>query len=698
MVRFLHACLFSLLVWIMGMRRVLAEPIAEVLGPGLTRYWHDESAREAAVPSPFLLNSVEPRLTVREGRVRPQFATSRGGWIASVTLDPGTSLYGTGEVAGPLLRNGCTIVCWNTDSYGYTAGTQSLYQSHPWVLGVRADGTAFGILVDNPGRTVVDLRHRIEFRALGPAFPVLILEAETPQDVLRDLATLTGRMPLPPKWALGFHQCRYSYFPQSELTSLAREFRRRQLPCDVLWLDIDYMDRYKSFTWSPRHFPSPSAMHDTLHALGFRTVAILDPGIHAEAGYFVYDQGTAGDHWVKDAAGRPYVGRVWPGDCVWPDFTRGATRDWWADRVREFVLQSGVDGIWNDMNEPAVFGTHDKTMPELNLHAADAALGGPGLHGRYHNVYGALMARASRQGLRAARPERRPFVLTRAGCMGSQRDAATWTGDNRATWEHLQMSVPMSLNLGLSGQPFSGPDLGGFGGGGEAALFARWFGVGALFPFMRAHSEKGTIRKEPWSFGPEVEATCRRALQIRYRLLPYLYTLFEAAARTGLPVMRPAFFADLRDPALRTEQRAFLLGDDLWVSPGLDAGDPESRPRPPAGWAAVEVIPDAATDHDLPRLFVRPGAAIPLGPVMQHVDAVPLVHVEWIVHRDARGVAVGFLYEDAGDGYDFEQGEFRRTRAEVAGDRITVTQVEGSWPEPASRRHSIAPSPAARRP
>lgn len=251
----------------------------------------------------------------------------------------------------------------------------------------------------------------------------------------------------------------------------------------------------------------------------------------------------------------------------------------------------------------------------------------------------------------------------------------------------------MSLNLGLSGQPFCGPDLGGFAGGGDGALFARWFGVGAFFPLMRAHSEKGTIRKEPWSFGPEVEATCRRALQMRYRLLPYLYTVFEEAARTGMPVMRPAFFANARDASLRDEERAFLLGNDLWVSPALDPAQPESRPRPPAGWRAVEVLESATQDPDVPRLFLRPGAAIPLGPVMTHVDARPLDAVTWIANFDPHGVAVGFLYEDAGDGFGFERGEFRRTRVALTrtstAPQIAITNIDGNWPEPPNRRHNV---------
>src|SRR5439155_13328271 len=304
---------------------------------------------------------------------------------------------------------------------------------------------------DTPVKLVVDLRRGIEFRAQGAPFPVIVIERDTPQQVVSALADLTGHMALPPRWALGYQQCRYSYAPDSEVVRVAAEFRRRRIPCDVMWMDIDYMDGHRSFTFSPREFPDPRALNDTLHAMGFHSVWILDPGIKREPGYAPYDQGTAGGHWVMDPSGEPCVGRVWPGPCVFPDFTSAAARQWWSERVRGFV-QCGIDGVWNDMNEPAVFDVDGKTLPIGSRHRADSALGGPGPHARYHNLYGMLMARATRAGLVAARPDRRPFVLSRANFIGGQREAAAWTGDNHAGWPRLGASVPRVLNLGLPGQ------------------------------------------------------------------------------------------------------------------------------------------------------------------------------------------------------------------------------------------------------
>jgi alpha-glucosidase len=672
--------------------------LAESIGDGVVRFWADAAARAEGPPSLALAQPARSAGPAPASfAVRPEFSSQQGQRVAHVKLERGTTLYGTGEVMGPLLRNSRVTTCWNTDAYAYDEDTPSLYQSHPWVLAVRPDGSAYGVLADTPGRVTVDLIEGISFRAQGPPFALIVIDRASPQAVLGALADLTGHMPLPPRWALGYHQCRYSYYPAAQALEVAREFRRRRIPCDVIWLDIDYMDGFRLFTFSPSGFPDPRAFNDSLHAAGFRSVWIVDPGVKRDPGYAVYREGTAGDHWVKTATGEDYVGRVWPGQCVFPDFTRAATRAWWAGQVRGFAA-TGADGIWNDMNEPAIFDVDSKTMPETNRHRADPELGGTGLHLRFHNVYGSLMARATREGLLAARPERRPFVLSRAGSIGSQRYAAGWTGDNRATWKHLAASVPMALNLGLSGQPMSGPDIGGFGGSPDATMFARWMGVGTLLPFARAHSEKGSPRREPWSFGPGTEATCRRAIETRYRLLPYLYTLFREASVDGLPVARPVFFADPGDDRLRAEDHAFLLGADLLVVPDLTE-DGSHVPMLPKGlWRPVEVT-GGAHDPDLPRLLVRGGGIVPLGPVLQYADERPLDEVELLVCLDARGRAAGTLYEDAGDGFGYRDGEYRLTRfaAQLEGARLVVRveSSEGSWPVPAGRRYKVTPLAAS---
>lgn len=695
--------------------------------------FRDPQHRSEPLPPSFAL--VAPLTGVgaaspESAREIPQFLDRDGLRVIRLRTEPGTSLYGTGEIAGPLLRNGRETVAWNADTFLYTDESRGLYQSHPWVLAVREDGSAFGVLADTTYRCWIDLRKEIggiEFRCEGHSSAIYLIEAtpargaSPPPDasrdahpadgemriparealchaqtsvggVLRGLAAITGRMPMPPKWALGYHQCRWSYEPEARVRHVAAEFRRRRLPCDCIWLDIDYMDGFRCFTFDPNRFPDPKQLNDDLHADGFKTVWMIDPGIKVEPDYFVYKSGHEGNHFLLTPDGKEYHGQVWPGTCAFPDFTRAQTRRWWGDFYKDF-LANGIDGVWNDMNEPAVFDNPLKQVPENLHHRADEDLGGPGPHARYHNVYGMLMVRASREGMERARPDKRPFILTRSNYIGGHRYAATWTGDNESTWPHLAWSITMILNLGLSAQPFSGPDIGGFFGHCSPELFARWMGVGTLLPFARAHSIKDSPDHEPWAFGPEAERVSRLALQRRYRLIPYLYTLFREASVTGLPIARPLFFADPTDSMLRAAEDSFLLGESLLVRADVtptDEGDARGcrSPVPRGIWRTFEVLDplNGQSDPQLPELRLAGGAILPLGPVMQYVDEMPLDPLTLVVSLDDSGQARGELYEDAGDGYGYRDGEYliTRYRARRIGEEVIVdvASSEGSMQRP----------------
>ncbi len=613
--------------------------------------------------------------------LHPEFSPSADGKSrVTLSVPTGTSLYGEGEVTGPLLRNGTDTVLWNTDNgaYAHDKGRR-LYQSHPWIMGVRPDGTAFGLLADTTYHAEIKLTDTlIDFTSDGPAFPVIVVDRPSPQDVMHSLAGLIGTLPLPPRWAIGYHQCRYSYEPDAKVRRIADEFRAHRIPCDVIWMDIDYMDHFKIFTFDPKKFPDPHATNDYLHAHGFHSVWMIDPGAKAEPGYGVFDSGTAADVWMKDATGNAdYHGRVWPGDCVFPDFTRPETRAWWSGLYQPFLAQ-GVDGVWNDMNEPALFGTPDATADPAATHRGGGGLP-PGTEAQYHNVFGMLEIRATREGIAAANPGKRPFVLSRAGFLGSQRYGATWTGDNVSKWEHLKMSIPMSINLGLSGQPMSGPDIGGFQGKATPELWANWIAVGAYFPFCRGHADKGSPNKEPWAFGQETEDAARTALERRYRLLPYLYTLFHESEQDGLPVMRPVFFADPKDAALRSEERAFLVGADVLIVPAWA----KDAALPPGDWQPIFTEEKDAYQADA-RL--RPGAILPMGEVVQSTVEDSLKTLTLVVNLDPSGHAVGTLYEDAGDGDGYQHGDYLLTTytAERSGNTVTVrlSKTAGDRPRP----------------
>ena len=601
---------------------------------------------------------------------QPTFTTEGETHRAQITIEPGTSLYGTGEIAGPLLRNGAVTETWaeqpfrskppaGSSPFEYDDEVDHLYQAHPWVLAVRADGSSFGVLADTTYRARIDLTDGIDLSAQTP-FPVIVIEGQSPQDVLSKLGELTGTIELPPLWALGYQQARWSYIPDARVREIADEFRSRSIPCDVIWLDIDYMDGFRIFTFDAEKFPDPSGLNDYLHGRGFKSVWILDPGVKAEPGYFVYDEGLAGDHFIRKPDGELFVGGSWPGDAVWPDYTSPEARDWWKGYIPGF-LGNGIDGLWIDLNEPSLIIPPGISFPGELLHRGGGTLP-PGTHARYHNAYGLLMSQATHEGMKSARPERRPFLLSRSSYTGGQRYAAMWTGDNSATWDHLYWSVTMTLNMGLSGQPFAGPDIGGFSGTPSPSLYAHWIGVGAFFPFSRTHTIQHSPDQEPWSFGPEVEAIARTAIERRYRLLPYLYTLFRESSLDGLPIWRPVFFADPSDPSLRAEDHAFLIGADLLVEPVLTEGEPHTFHLPSGIWRELTLVgEDPARTPEQPVLEVRGGAIIPLGRVVQNTTEALLEPLTLAVSLDADGRAQGVLYEDAGDGYGYQAGDYLLT-------------------------------------
>jgi len=638
--------------------------------------------------TPSLILESEPVISGRlpsHWKIYPEFSVTGGKASAIIHLKGKVSLYGGGEVTGTLLRNGQTIRLWNTDSgaYGVDGGSR-LYQSHPWVMGLREDGTAFGVIFDSFWKA--ELRtddDKIEFNTDGALFNVYVIDRNSPQEVLQGLAELIGTIDLPPRWSLGYQQCRFSYGTEQRVREIASTFRAKQLPCDVIWMDIDYMDGYRVFTFNKAAFPNPKQLNADLHAKGFRSVFMIDPGVKVDAGYDVYNSGTKQDVWLKDPSGKEYHGKVWPGDCAFPDFTMPRTQQWWADLYKPF-LANDIDGVWNDMNEPAV---NDNELPEsMRLgtipydipHRGGADLpAGP--HLLYHNAYGRLMVDATRKGVLAANPEKRPFVLTRSNLLGGQRYAATWTGDNYADEKFMKVTVPMSVTLGLSGQPFSGPDIGGFLGNTSPDLWGQWIGFGVFLPFARGHACAGTNDKEPWAFGPELERTSKIALERRYRLLPYLYTLFYNAHKTGLPVMCPAFFDDPGNAALRSEEQIFLLGKNLLVVPAF-----AQSPNLPEGiWETLNLVDGDQSDRYQAKLLVKGGGIVPAGEIIQNTTEESLRQLTLYICLDAKGKAGGELYWDAGEGWDFKKNGFKLLNFQASRSKnlvsVSVKSASGNY-------------------
>ncbi len=706
------------------------------------RPWAPAAPDDAFPPPPFTveegpagLDLLTDRLIVRIGREggrvavldrasgRPVLEDGPAGgpaWDAAGAaawtkrMPPDEHYFGFGERVGLLDKRGLRYTCWTVDQLGdHGPGTDLMYAAIPFLMGLSAAGAAYGLFLNNTWRSAFDLTavHRDELRlevAAGDLDWYLFYGPE-PATVVEAYTALTGRIPLPPRWALGYHQSRYSYVPEARVREIARELRERRIPADAIHLDIDYMDSFRVFTWDREKFPDPPGLIRDLAAQGFKVVTIVDPGVkyQPEGGYQVYDEGHARDCFLRRPdTGEEFTGYVWPGRSVFPDFVRPDVRAWWGDLHRDLVA-AGVRGIWNDMNEPALndrpFGAPGSRKifpPDDTLQGDPAGPAGPATHAEVHNLYGQLEDRGTYEGLRRLRPAERPFVLTRSGFAGVGRYAALWTGDNRAYWEHLELSLPQLLNLGLSGLPFVGADIGGFGGNGDPELFARWMQLGAFYPFARGHSAAGTADKEPWAWGPEIEEICRRALALRYRLLPYFYTLFEEAGRTGAPILRPLFFHHADDPATHLLHDQALVGRDLLIAPVYRPGKSRREVYLPRGrWynfrlgepadGPAHVL--AVADLDTMPLYARGGAVVPLGPALQYTDERPLDRLTLHVYPDEEGAAAGALYEDDGLSFDYERGVRCLTRyaCRRVGDRAVVTAAREGGYTPAPRAVEI---------
>ncbi|MFQ5500901.1 MAG: glycoside hydrolase family 31 protein [Phycisphaerae bacterium] len=597
------------------------------------------------------------------------------------TLCEDDHIFGLGERGGSLDKRGDVVVNWNHDASEHNAWSDPLYQSHPFFIVMNRE-RSYGIFFHNTWRASFDMGKTspdcYSFGADGGAFDYYFIPGPTPADVVRRYGALVGTTPLPPRWALGYQQCRWSYESARRVRGIARRLRERRIPCDTIYLDIDYMDGFRCFTWHPKRFARPERLTKELAGLGYQTVAILDPGIKKESGYDVYESGLAGGHFCLDGNGEFYVGKVWPGDSVFPDFTRKDTRAWWGDLYKG-LIECGVRGFWNDMNEPADFTSPLKTVPLSVRHDNE---GSPTDHRAVHNVYGMQMARGTFEGVRRLRVSERPFVLTRAGFSGVQRYAAVWTGDNQSSWEHLRMSIPMLLNMGLSGITYCGADIGGFHGTPSAELFTRWLQLGIFYPLCRTHTcgglEDDGDEQDPTAYGPKHERLNRRAIELRYRLLPYLYTQMRESARTGLPLLRPMLLAYPNHPDVHTCAHEFMFGDDLFVAPVVTERVRSRRIRLPEGdWYDFEegTHRTGGEEWTLPvdlgtiPLFARGGAIIPMREVVQYVDERPL---EELILHIYPGTRRGTFYNDDGLSYNYETGDYILESYEVVASKKSV--------------------------
>lgn len=589
-------------------------------------------------------------------------------WIGSeVTVykqvQKGEKFIGLGEKTGNLNRFGRAYTHWNTDYFGYGIGDDPLYMSIPFYMGIHERG-AYGIYFDNTHKSVFNFgastRRFMYFGAEDGDLDYYFIHQPTVAQIIGSYTWLTGRMQMPPKWALGFQQCRYSYYPDSEVYTIAQTFRDKKMPADVIYLDIHHMEAYKVFTFDGEKFSDPKAMIARLKEKGFKVVVIMDPGIKTEPGYSPYDEGLEKDLFVKYPDGKVYEAQVWPGWCAFPDYTKKETRSWWAEKMA-FYTEAGVDGFWTDMNEPASWGQFTPNLIEFEYEDEKAS------HRKARNIYGMQMARSTQEGSALQNPNKRPFVLTRSGFAGIQRYAAAWTGDNIASEEHMLAGVRLVNSLGLSGVSFSGYDVGGFAGESTKSLFARWMSIGAFAPFYRAHSMINSNDAEPWAFGEEVEEISRNYMKLRYRLLPTLYSKFYSSTLSGLPLSESLAMQYSQDEPiyLTAFQNEYLFCDALLVAPVESTKEITKVYLPEGEWYYLfsdikhqgkQVIYQDCPLNYLP-VYAKAGQLFTMQSDVEFsegpTDGILRIHV----YKGSKGS--DFLhYEDAGEGLHYLSGEY----------------------------------------
>jgi alpha-glucosidase len=600
------------------------------------------------------------------------------------------AFYGLGDKPTDLNLKGKRFENWGTDNYGYSKNTDPLYKSIPIYYGLH-DGIGYGMFFDNTFRAYFDFgserNNALSFWAQGGEMNYYFIAGPSLLDACRRYTLLTGTPEMPPLWSLGFQQCKWSYYPESQVRDICKTMRDYEIPCDAIYLDIDYMDGFRCFTWDNEKFPAPKEMIADLKKDGFKTMVIIDPGIKVDKDYWVFKEGLENGYFCRRPDGPFVMGKVWPGECYFPDFTNPEVREWWGGLYKELIEHLDVAGVWNDMNEPALFEVESKTFPNDVLHDYDGNLCS---HRKAHNIYGMQMARATADGVKKFANGRRSLIITRSGYSGMQRFSSVWTGDNIASIEHLWLASVQAQRLSISGVSFAGSDIGGFIETPSGELFIRWIQLGIFHPFCRVHSSGDHGDQEPWSFGDEYTQLFKRFVEIRYQLLGYIYTSFYDYHKNGTPMLRPIVFYDQYDQENVRRDHEFLCGPDILVLPVLNQlGQGRNIYLPQGEWydywnndllQGKQHITKEYSLEDFP-FFIKAGAVIPIYPIQQYVGEFEIEQIELRAYYSTSEYS-SQLYDDAQNNYDYENGDYRLSTFGTSGSDKSFTidqEVEGNY-------------------
>ena len=594
---------------------------------------------------------------------QPSFKDEEGNVYISKVNDC-LAYYGLGEKGGDLNKKGCYTENFNTDDPETDDDSITYYKTIPFYVALKEEAT-YGIFFDNSFRSYFDMGKemgdRIFFGAIGGQIQYYFIPGENIKEVVKNYTALTGRMEMPPLWSLGYQQCRFSYFSQEEVRELVKTFEEKDIPLDVVYLDIDYMDGFRVMTFKTPNFDDAAGLISDLKEKGIRTITIIDPGVKVDEEYPVFKRGKEGNHFTKKLDGEMFIGAVWPGDSAFPDFSNKDCREWWKSELKKFISEHGMDGIWNDMNEPCVFNNDHKTMLETCLHNSD---NGVIEHKEFHNRYGFEMSRCSKEAQEELHPNERGFSMTRATYAGGQRYSSVWTGDNMSLWSQMRMSISMNANLGISGFSFVGNDVSGFGLDSSEELFIRWMEMGPFIPIFRNHSNMYTRRQEPWAFGPRAEKIAKKSIELRYELIPYIYDLYYISHKEGLPIFRPMIMEYEKDMNLLNMREQFMLGENMIVAPVLYEGERSKTVYLPKGswfnYFTMEKL-QGGKWYKLPceldeiLVFVKEGAIIPTyNKKFRNIKERPKNILLKVFGENAKG----FHYNDDGHTMEYLEGKY----------------------------------------
>ncbi|MEO6356227.1 MAG: glycoside hydrolase family 31 protein [Ferruginibacter sp.] len=593
------------------------------------------------------------------------FGTTFSGDKVSVykKMQEGERFTGMGEALGNLDKKGMGITLNNTDNYKYGDPRVPMYISVPFYIGMHHQ-QVYGMFYNNSYKSFFN------FGLSTPGFTSVTMDGgdadyffmydESVAKVIEHYSSLTGKMQLPPKWSIGYHQSRCSYYPQEKVAWIAETFRKKKIPLDCIVLDADYQQGYQPFRVNKQRFPDMPGLAASLAKMNIELTASVYPGVKIDSTYESYTDGLKKDVFVKYADGSLFKTEIAPLPVYLPDYTNPATRAWWVDKMK-WLRDNGIHGYWNDMNEPAVAGSYlpDNLVFNFDGHTTNAQ--------EAKNVYGFQMARSSYESAVKYGNGRRPFVLTRSAFAGVQRYSAVWSGDNTASDEGLLSGVLLNSQMGLSGIPFVGPDLGGYIGDGTKDLFKRWIEVGVFSPFLRNHKGFFTPANEPWSYGEEIEAIAKTFIEFRYRMMPYVYAAFYEASQTGMPIARSLCINYPFDDKVfdNVYQYQFLFGDAMLVVPVTTAENNKKIYLPKGDWFNIysdeKIAGEKAWAEDVPAwqipVFIKASSIIPMQSIVQSAKEKPSDTL-WLHIYNGKEKNSFVYYEDSGDGMTYTKGDY----------------------------------------